>query len=101
TLSIPSVLTINGEGTVLVPVNIDDPKPLGSAGMTAAQLALRYDPTHCEPARYPVRQRTVFRNRLESAISGGSGNRCNWHQPGEQNSYQQLNRRQLGTHRFP
>src|SRR5439155_22499700 len=42
TLSIPSTLTVNSVGTVLVPVSIDDPKPIGSTGMTRARLALRY-----------------------------------------------------------
>ncbi len=45
TLSIPSVLTVNAGGTVLVPVNIDDAKPAGSMGMKVATLALRYDPS--------------------------------------------------------
>ena len=45
TLSIPSTLTVNANGTVLVPVNIDDADPAGSTGMTVAQLALKYDPT--------------------------------------------------------
>ena len=45
TLSIPGVLSVSAEGTVLVPVNIDDAKPTGSSGMMVAQLALRYDPT--------------------------------------------------------
>ena len=44
-LSLPPVLTAGADGTVLVPVNIDDPKPVGSPGMLSAQLALRYDPT--------------------------------------------------------
>ena len=45
TLSIPSVLAVNADGTVLAPVNIDDPKPAGSTGLLVAQLALRYDPS--------------------------------------------------------
>ena len=45
TLSLPGVLTASANGTVLVPVNIDDPKPVGSNGMLSAQLALRFDPS--------------------------------------------------------
>ena len=44
-LSIPGLLSVSADGTVLVPVNIDDTKPVGSTGMQVAQLALRYDPS--------------------------------------------------------
>jgi hypothetical protein len=43
-LSIPTDLRGAPGGTVLVPVNIDDPHPAGSRGLTQAVLALRYDP---------------------------------------------------------
>jgi hypothetical protein len=44
-LSIPSGLTVGAGGTVTVPVNIDDPHPEGSTGLTQALIALSYDPT--------------------------------------------------------
>jgi sugar lactone lactonase YvrE len=44
-LSIPSELRVSPDGTVRVPVNIDDPHPAGSSGLTQAQLALTFDPT--------------------------------------------------------
>jgi hypothetical protein len=43
-LSIPTGLRVGPGGTVTVPVNIDDPHPEGSRGLTQAVLALRYDP---------------------------------------------------------
>ena len=45
TLSIPSTLQVGSDGRLVVPVNIDDPRPAGSEGMTEATLALTYDPT--------------------------------------------------------
>ena len=44
TVSIPSTLQLGSDGSVTVPVNIDDPHPAGSTGMTQATLALTYDP---------------------------------------------------------
>jgi hypothetical protein len=44
TVSIPSTLALAADGTVTVPVNIDDPAPAGSLGMTQATLAVSYDP---------------------------------------------------------
>ena len=44
TVSIPSSLQLSSDGSVTVPVNIDDPHPAGSTGMTQATLALSYDP---------------------------------------------------------
>jgi hypothetical protein len=44
TLSIPSALQVGADGSLSVPVNIDDPRPAGSDGMTVATLALTYDP---------------------------------------------------------
>jgi hypothetical protein len=45
TLSIPTGLEVGTDGTVIVPVNIDDPRPTGSTGLTQALLALTYDTT--------------------------------------------------------
>ena len=44
TVSIPSTLQLGSDGSVTVPVDIDDPRPAGSTGMTQATLALSYDP---------------------------------------------------------
>ncbi len=44
TVSIPSTLQLGSDGTVTVPVDIDDPHPAGSTGMTQATLAVSYDP---------------------------------------------------------
>ena len=44
TLSIPSYLQVGPDGTVRVPVNIDDAHPAGSSGLIEAHLALRYNP---------------------------------------------------------
>jgi subtilisin family serine protease len=43
-LSIPTDLRVGPDGTVIVPVNLDDPRPAGSTGLTQAVLALTYDP---------------------------------------------------------
>jgi uncharacterized repeat protein (TIGR03803 family) len=43
-LSIPSGLQVSVDGTVTVPVNIDDADPVGSTGLLRANLALTYDP---------------------------------------------------------
>jgi hypothetical protein len=44
-LSIPGGLRVGPDGTLTVPVLIDDPHPEGSRGLTQAVLALTYDPT--------------------------------------------------------
>ncbi len=44
-LSIPTNLSGITGGTVVVPVNIDNPDPSGSGGLSAATLAIDYDPT--------------------------------------------------------
>jgi hypothetical protein len=44
TLSLPTGLQVGPGGTVIVPVNLSDPRPAGSTGMTQAELALTYDP---------------------------------------------------------
>ena len=43
-LSIPTNLPAVPGGTVVVPVNIDNPNPFGSGGLNAATLAFNYDP---------------------------------------------------------
>ena len=42
TVSIPSTLQLGSDGSVTVPVDIDDPHPAGSTGMTQATLALAH-----------------------------------------------------------
>jgi hypothetical protein len=44
-LSIPSGLPVTANGTVSVPVNLDEARPVGSTGLTEATLALRFDPS--------------------------------------------------------
>ena len=44
TLSIPAKLPALAGGTVTVPVDLDDPHPVGSTGMTEATLALVFNP---------------------------------------------------------
>ncbi|HYV37298.1 MAG TPA: cohesin domain-containing protein, partial [Gemmataceae bacterium] len=43
-LSIPTNLTGTPGGSVVVPVNIDNPNPAGSGGLSAVTLAINYDP---------------------------------------------------------
>jgi len=44
TLTLPSTLQVGADGTVVVPINIDDPRPPGSTGLIEAELALTYNP---------------------------------------------------------
>ncbi len=64
-LSIPTDLRAGPGGTVTVPVNIDDPHPRGSTGMTQALLALTYD-----PAVFAVSAADI---RLGSVPAAGTG----------------------------
>jgi hypothetical protein len=64
-VSIPSTLSLGADGTVTVPVNIDDPAPAGGTGMVQATLALRYD-----PAVFSVSTSDI---RLGSVPASGSG----------------------------
>jgi hypothetical protein len=43
-LSLPGNLQVGANGTVTVPVNLDDAHPAGSTGLLAGHLVLRYDP---------------------------------------------------------
>jgi len=45
TLTLPSNLQLGADGTVVVPVNIDDACPAGSTGLVEADLALTYNPS--------------------------------------------------------
>ncbi len=44
TVSLPSALQVGADGSLTVPVSIDDPLPAANDGMTEATLALTYDP---------------------------------------------------------
>ena len=44
TVSLPSALQVGADGSLTVPVNIDNPLPAANDGMTEATLALSYDP---------------------------------------------------------
>jgi hypothetical protein len=65
TVSMPSALQVGSDGTVTVPVNIDDPAPAGSTGMMEATLALSYD-----PAVFSVSSSDI---QLGSVPASGSG----------------------------
>ena len=43
-MSLPSALQVGADGSLTVPVSIDDPLPAANDGMTEATLALTYDP---------------------------------------------------------
>ena len=43
-VSLPSALQVGTDGTLAVPVDIDDPLPAANDGMTEATVALTYDP---------------------------------------------------------
>jgi uncharacterized repeat protein (TIGR03803 family) len=64
-LTIPSDLPVRPDGTVVVPVILDDPHPQGSTGLTEAHLALTYD-----PRRFTV---TAADIHLGSLLEAGSG----------------------------
>jgi murein DD-endopeptidase MepM/ murein hydrolase activator NlpD len=65
TVSIPTDLRVAPGGVVTVPVNIDDPRPAGSTGMTQTLLAITYDPT--------VFSVTAADIRLGSVPAAGTG----------------------------
>jgi autotransporter-associated beta strand protein len=44
-LSLPTGKRVSTNGTVSVPVNLDEARPVGSTGLTEATLALRFDPS--------------------------------------------------------
>ena len=65
TLSLPVRLLAAPNGTVTVPVDIDDARPAGSTGMTEATLALRFN-----PALFSVSVNDVQLGSLPSASGG-------------------------------
>ena len=65
TVSIPSALQVGADGSLTVPVNINNARPAGSTGMTQAVLALTYDPAVLSVSSSDV--------QLGSVPAGGSG----------------------------
>jgi len=65
TVSIPSNLHLGADGTVTVPVMIDDAHPTGSTGLIRANLALTYDPSVFSVSAADV--------HLGSVLAAGSG----------------------------
>jgi uncharacterized repeat protein (TIGR03803 family) len=64
-VSIPAYFLVRDNGTVTVPVNIDDPHPAGSTGLIEAHLALSYDPNVFAVSGADV--------HLGSVLAAGSG----------------------------
>jgi hypothetical protein len=58
-LSIPSGLHASANGTVSVPVNLDEARPAGSTGLTEATLALRFDPSVFRVSSSNIRLGTI------------------------------------------
>jgi hypothetical protein len=65
TLSIPADLHVGADGTLTVPVNLDDTHPDGSTGLLRAQLAVIYDPRFFTVSAADV--------HLGSLLAAGSG----------------------------
>jgi uncharacterized repeat protein (TIGR03803 family) len=64
-LTLGGNLRIAADGTLAVPINLDDPDPAGSTGLTGAHLALTYD-----PQQFTVSAADVH---LGSILTGASG----------------------------
>jgi hypothetical protein len=64
-VSIPSVLHVGADGTLTVPVNLDDGHPEGSTGLIEAHLALTYDPRQFSMSAGDI--------HLGSVLAAGSG----------------------------
>jgi hypothetical protein len=63
--SLPSNLQVGADGTVVIPVNIDDAHPEGSTGLIRANLTLTYDPSVFRVSAADV--------HLGSVLTAGSG----------------------------
>jgi hypothetical protein len=66
-VSIPAALSVGANGTVRVPVNIDDAHPTGSTGLVEGHVALTYD-----PRQFTVSAADVHLGSLLAASSGWS-----------------------------
>ncbi len=64
-VSIPANLQVAAGGTLMVPVNIDNPHPVGSTGLIEAHLALTFD-----PGQFTI---SVGDVHLGSVLAAGSG----------------------------
>jgi uncharacterized repeat protein (TIGR03803 family) len=64
-LTLGENLQIAADGTLTVPVNLDDPAPAGSTGLIEAHLALAYDPRQFTVSAADIHLGTV--------LAGGSG----------------------------
>ena len=77
TLSIPSTLQVGADGSLIVPVNLDDPRPAGSAGMTEATLAISYDPAVFRVSTSDIQLGTVPASSsgwsLQSVVDSATG----------------------------
>ncbi len=77
TVSIPTGLRVSASGTVIAPVNIDDPQPAGSTGMQQATLALTYDPSVLSVSASDVHLGSVPLSgsgwRLETVVDQATG----------------------------
>ncbi len=71
-LSIPTNLTASPGGTVVVPVNINNPDPAGSGGLAGIALAIDFDPTVLTVASNGITPGTLTSN-LSVTANVGSG----------------------------
>ena len=102
-LSIPASLRVSADGTVTVPVNIDDPHPAGSTGMTQALLALTYDPAVLSVTPADIHLGTVPASgtgwTLQSVVDAQHGS--DRHHAVQRHADRQCGGRQPGDDYFP
>ena len=79
-LSIPTNLPAVPGGTVVVPVNIDNPNPFGSGGFNTATLAMNYDPALFTVSAGDFQTGPVT-DRLVAGAHVQHGDRPDWHRP--------------------
>ncbi len=77
TLSLPANLTVVPGGTIVVPVDIDQPRPEASTGLVESILALRFDPSVFEVSASDIQLGTVPASssgwQLTAAINNQTG----------------------------
>jgi len=69
TLTLPTNLQVGADGTVVVPVNIDDARPAGSTGLVEADLALTYNPSLFTVSASDVHAGSVLAGGTWSVVS--------------------------------
>ncbi len=69
-LSIPTNLTASPGGTVVVPVNINNPDPAGSGGLAGIALAIDFDPSVLTVASNGITPGTLTSNLVVTANVG-------------------------------